>query len=262
MWIISHPTLVLTALPVGVFLGMMAMLEIGRRLGERRHARDPGEARERLGTVEGAIFGLLGLLIAFTFSGAAGRYDQRRELVVQEANTLGDAWARLDALPAATQPPIRDAMRRYVAARLETYRRLPDVDAAMRELRHSEEIQNEVWKASVAACATPEGQRVTMLVLPALDTAFDMTVLRTAAAMHHPPPIIFVMLLALALASALIAGYGMTGGKRRNWAYMLGFAAVIAIAVYVILDIEFPRIGFVRVDAADQMLEDVLESMR
>jgi hypothetical protein len=258
----EHPNLVLFGIPLALFLGMLAMLEIGRRAGIRRLAQDPEGAKERVGTVEGAIFGLLGLLIAFTFSGAAGRFDRRREMVVQEANQLGDAWARLDALPEGTRPAIRDAMRRYLDARLETYRRLPDLDAAMAELRRSEVIQDEIWKGAVAACATPEGQRVTMLVLPALDAAFDWTLVRTASAMQHPPGIIWIMLFVLACASALVAGYGMAGGKKRNWAYMVGFAVVIAVAVYTILDIEFPRVGLVRVDAVDQLLTDLLETMR
>jgi hypothetical protein len=257
----GHPTLTLVGIPLLLFLDMLGMIELGYRAGLRRLARDPEGAKERLGAVEGAIFGLLGLLIAFTFSGAASRFDKRRELVIQEANLVGDAWARLDALPKDAQPPIRDAMRRYLEARLETYRRLPDLDAATEELRRSTLIQEEIWKAAVAACATPEGQRVTMLVLPALDAAFDATLVRTATAMQHPPEIIFIMLFVLALASGLIAGYGMTGGRRRNWAYTVGFAIVIAVAVYTILDIEFPRVGLVRVDAVDQLLEDVLKGM-
>lgn len=258
----EQPNLMLFGIPLLFFLGMMLMLEMGRRAGVRRLKEDPGGAGERLGTVEGAIFGLLGLLIAFTFSGAASRFDKRREMVIQEANQLGDAWARLDALPAATQPAIRDAMRRYLESRLETYRRIPDMKAVMEELKRSEEIQNEIWKGAVAACATPEGGRVTMLVLPALDTAFDWTLVRTASSMHHPPPIIWVMLALLALAGALIAGYGMAGGRRRNLPYMLGFAGVMAIAVYTILDIEFPRVGLVRVDKVDQLLTDLLETMK
>lgn len=260
--ILSHPTLFFFAIPVALFLGMLGMLEIGRRLGLRRAALDPEGANAGIGPLEGSVFGLLGLLLAFTFSGAAGRWDNRRDLVVQEANAIGDAWARLDTLPPATQPALRDGMRRYVEARLETYRLIPDLDAVMKELRRSVEIQDEVWKGAVAACATPEGQRVTMLVLPALDAAFDMTTIRTAKALQHPPFIIFVLLFVLALASAVIAGHGMTGGKRRNWLSMAGYAAATAIAVYAILDLEFPRIGFVRLDDEDRMLVEVLDSMK
>lgn len=253
-----HPSLLVVA-PVSLFLGMLVMLEIGRRAKARVLARDPQGSNEGVGALEGSIFGLLGLLIAFTFAGAASRYDERRELVVQEANLIGDVWARIDTLPPETQPALRDGMRRYLEARLETYRRLPDLPAAMVQLRRSNEIQDEIWRAAVAACAMPDGQRLTMLVLPALDAAFDMTLVRTAAAMHHPPAVVFGMLIALALASALIAGYGM---KRRQWPYMIGFALTTAAAVYTILEIEFPRIGLIRVDAVDQLLEDVLAGMK
>jgi hypothetical protein len=241
---------------------MVVLLEVGRRIGQRRREQDPEGAKEGFGALEGSILGFLGLLVAFTFSGAVGRYDHRRELIVQEANAVGDVWARFDALPPATQPALRDAMRRYVEARLATYRALPDLDASMRELDRSHEIQDEIWKGAVAACAMPEGQRVTMLVLPALDQAFDATLVRTAAAFHHPPGIIWIMLFVVAFAGALIVGIEMSGAKRRPWSYMIGFALTTAVAVYTILDLEYPRIGFVRVDAADRMLEDVLDNMK
>jgi len=69
------------------------------------------------------------------------------------------------------------------------------------------------------------------------------------------------MFFGLALAASLLAGYGMTGSKVRSWFHMLGFALVMAIAVFVILDIEYPRLGLIRVDAFDQTLIDLRESM-
>ncbi len=260
-FIVRNPTLFLIGIPLALFLGMLATLEIGRRLGLRRLARDPEGAKDGVGPLEGSVFGLLGLLVAFTFAGAAQRFDHRRELVVQEANAIGDAWARFDTLPPETQPALRDGLRRYVEARLETYRLIPDMDAVKKELRRSVEIQDEIWKGAVAACADPRGQRVTMLVLPALDDAFDMTTIRTAAAMRHPPFVIFLLLFVLALASALIAGHGMTA-RKRNWMSMAGYAVATAVAVYAILDLEFPRIGLVRTDSNDRMLVEVLDSMK
>jgi hypothetical protein len=70
------------------------------------------------------------------------------------------------------------------------------------------------------------------------------------------------MLFGLALASALLAGYGMAGAKARSWLHMLGFAAAMAVSVYVILDLEFPRLGLIRVDAFDQALVELRESMK
>ena len=78
----------------------------------------------------------------------------------------------------------------------------------------------------------------------------------------HPPPVIFVMLIALALVSSLLAGYGMAGGKSRSLLHMVCFAVVIAVAVYVILDLEYPRAGLIRVGAFDQALMELRQSMK
>jgi hypothetical protein len=81
------------------------------------------------------------------------------------------------------------------------------------------------------------------------------------ATLMHPPAVVFMMLFGLALAASLLAGYGMTGSKVRSWFHMVGFALVVAVSVYVILDLEYPRLGLIRVDALDQALVDLRESM-
>jgi hypothetical protein len=85
----------------GLFVAMFAMLELGHRPGVRRRRIDAESAAAGTGVVEGAVFALLGLLIAFTFSGAASRFDERRKLIVEEANAIGTAYLRLDLLPSA-----------------------------------------------------------------------------------------------------------------------------------------------------------------
>ena len=77
----------------------------------------------------------------------------------------------------------------------------------------------------------------------------------------HPPLVVFVMLFGLALAGSLLAGYGMTGSKIRCRLHMLGFALVMATAIFVILDLEYPRVGLIRVDDFDQVLVDLRQSM-
>jgi hypothetical protein len=245
----------------GLFLGMLGSLEVGRRLGMRRLASDPEGARAGFGAVEGAVFGLLGLLVAFTFSGAAGRFDVRRQLIVEETNAIGTAWLRIDLLSPNAQPPLRDSFRRYVDARLSAYGKLPDVEAAFRELARANAMQGEIWTRAVTACRTDGSPPATMLLLPALNQMIDITTTRTMAAQTHPPTIVFAMLSGLALVSSLLAGYGMAGGKRRSWVHMVSLAAILATTVYVIGDIEYPRLGLIRVEAFDQTLVDLRRSM-
>lgn len=247
-----------------LFVGMLGCTELGRRLGARPGAKDAEGGAKGLGSIEGAIFALFGLLLAFTFSGAASRFDQRRDLILQEANDLGTAWLRLDALPAATQPPLRDLMRRYVDGRLAAYAMVHEhgPTKALAALAEANALQGPIWTQAVAACAAPEGQRVTMLVLPALNAAFDTAEARSAVTRFHPPAAIFVLLFVLALLCAVLVGWGLAGAASPHLLHRLAFAAVVALTVGVTLDIEYPRLGFIRVDAADQMLVDLRASWR
>jgi len=246
----------------GLLIGMLVCLEIGRRIGTRRLAQDPEGAKSGVGVVEGAVFGLLGLLLAFTFSGAATRFDTRRQLIVEEANNIGTAWLRLDLLPTDAATPLREWFRQYLDARIATYRKLADPAAAQSELARSIQLQNKIWSGAVTACQDTKSQPAHMLLLPALNQMIDISCTRTAATRLHPHPVIYAMLAALSLVASLLAGSGMAGGASRNWIHPISFAAAMATTVFVIADIEYPRLGLIRIDRADQVLIDLRQSMQ
>ena len=258
----DHGTYVLL-FAIGLFFSMLMLLEVGRRIGARRLAEDPEGAEAGVSAVDGAVFALLGLLIAFTFSGAASRFDTRRQLIVEETNDIGTAYLRLDLLPVDAQAGLREKFREYLDTRLAIYRKLPDIEAAKQEMAKANRLQVEIWRQSVAASrAQGASPAAPMLLVPALNAMIDITTTRTMAMQIHPPMIIFVLLVGLALISSLLVGYGMASSKARNWLHMLGLAFVMAVSVYVILDIEYPRLGFIRVDAFDQALVELRESMK
>ena len=243
---------------LGLFLTLLALLEVGRRIGQRSVAREPIAGA---GAVEGAVFGMLGLMIAFTFSGAASRFDGRRALVVEEANDIGTAWLRIDLLRTEDQGPLRELFRRYLDSRLETYRNAGNLDLAMAEYARSTTLQNEIWARAVAAGREAPTPQATMLLLPALNQMIDITTTRLVATRNHPPPAVFILLVALALAGALLAGFAMAENKNRSWVHMLAFAAVLATTVWITIDLEYPRVGLIRVDSADAVLVDLRKSM-
>lgn len=256
-----NPVLVALVCALVLFAGMLLCLNLGRRMGRRRLAEDHEGTHVGVGAIDGAVFGLLGLLIAFTFSGAAGRFDKRRELIIQETNAIGTAYLRLDLLPAEAQPALREAFRQYAEARLDVFRNVPDMVAVQRGLDECARFQREIWRAAVQGCRGDAPPSAAMLLLPALNEMIDIAAAHTLIAAIHPPPIVFVMLGGLALASALLAGYGLAGSGARSWMHSLTFASILAITTYVIIDIEYPRLGLVRVDAFDQALAEVRASM-
>lgn len=237
-----------------LLVSMLVLLEIGRRLGQRA-------PMEGLGTIEAAVFGLMGLLIAFTFGSAAVRFEARRSLIVEEANDIGTVYLRLDLLPASSQPELRDLLRRYVETRLAIYRSLPDLEAAKAELDRMSAQQKEIWNKSVKACAATGSDAAALLLLPALNEMFDISTTRTVATQTHQPGVVFVMLAIVMLACSLLAGYGMAQRPGRSWLHVFCFAVVLSIAFYVILDLEYPRFGLIRIDWMDQVLADVRSSM-
>ncbi len=121
---------------LGLLLGLVICMDIGYRLGKQRMARS-GELPTGVGASEASIFGLMGLLIAFTFSGATSRFEARRHLLTEEANAIGTAYLRLDLLPATAQPELRRMMRAYVDARMAGGDGGDDV-----------RLQNAIWTAA------------------------------------------------------------------------------------------------------------------
>src|SRR5262247_3663265 len=112
---IIDPTVIGGTLAGFLFVGILAALALGRWLGKVAIARYGAAALPSVGSLETAVFALLGLIIAFTFSGALSRFDARRALVVDEANAVGTAYVRLDLVPASAQPKLKETFRKYVS---------------------------------------------------------------------------------------------------------------------------------------------------
>jgi hypothetical protein len=246
-----------------LFFGILLFAEVGRRIGIAKLARDPDGLTKGANAAEAAVFGLLGLLIAFTFSGAASRFEDRRHLITTEANAIGTAYLRIDLLPGDTQPEMKDLFRRYVDIRSATYQDSADQAATNVKLAEGAALQGNIWTKAVTACRKPEASaQATMLLLPALNEMIDITTTRVMATRNHPPLVVFLLLAGLSLVGALLVGYGTSPNQDRSWFHTVVFAAILSLTVYVIADLEFPRLGLIRVDAADQVLLDLGRSMQ
>ena len=239
------------AITIGLLLGLVISMDIGFRLGKRRMARTGEDLPSGVGASEASIFGLMGLLIAFTFSGATSRFEARRYLLTEEANAIGTAYLRLDLLPAAAQPELRRMMRAYADARVAGAADGTDV-----------RLQNAIWSGAQSTCRQPDAAAAAcQLALPALNDMIDITTTRAAAARNHPPPTIYAMLVLISLVSAVLIGYSMAANSRRSWIHILMMSTTLAVAIYVILDLEFPRLGLIRVDSADWVLIETRRAM-
>jgi hypothetical protein len=254
-----------SAMPIFLFTALftvgllMASLEFGRRIRKRNRAE---KLSSGLGVIDAAVFGLMSLLLGFSFSGAVSRFDARRELIVQETNAIGTAWLRVDLLPESAQPQVRDDFRAYLDSRLAFYKYLgSDRVKAMDELALSEKLQKKIWTESVGAAKQTPSPAVLMLVASSLNEMIDITTTRFVALQTHPPMPMYVTLVLLALASSFIAGFGLGDADKLAWLHTLVFAAALTLTIYTIIDLQFPRVGIIRIDRYDQALVNQRNSM-
>ncbi len=254
-------TLIAEMACISLFLGMSLLSILCYRFGRRRLGEEDTPT-EVSGAIIGAVFALFGLLIAFTFSGAYSRFDGRRQLIVQEANAIGTAYLRLDLLPVSTQAPLRETFREYAASRAAMYEKLTDIAAARDELARATTLQKEIWAQAVAASTGPENQSARILLLPALNEMIDIVTTRAIAIQTHPPLLIWAMLFAIALSCAGLTGYRSGFSARPGHFYHILLAAITACVLYVILDIEYPRYGLIRLDTVNHILRELLETMK
>jgi len=244
-----------------LLVGMPLAMEIGRRVRRTQARGLPETAEAGTGPLDAAVYALFGLLLAFIFSGAAGRFDQRRELITAETNAIGTAWLRIDLLPATTQTTLRPLFREYLESRLQAHRLMGDPAAAWAEHLRNLELQERIWSAAITGAAESGSPAVLSLTASALNDMIDISTSRFAATRAHPPRVVYWMLILVALAASFLAGMAMARSPTRPWPHILAFTLVICTTTYVILDIEVPRLGFIRVDAADKLLLELLDSM-
>ena len=246
---------------IGLFFVMMIAVEAGRRLGRRRYETDKESLTEGLSVADGAIFALLGLLIAFTISGAATRFEERRHLITEEANDIGTAWLRIDLLPAADQPAVRELFRRYTDLRIRAYADVQDDAAVEARLQAAAVLQADIWQRAVAGVRSSEASPgAAQVLLPALNSMFDIVNTRDTATRNHPPLAIYLLLGVLCAIGSMLFGHSIGASRNPNWLHRLAFAGIIALAIYVILDLEFPRRGLIRIDSEDAVLMELRQS--
>ncbi len=249
----------MTFYPVTAFLlfPLMIVMVLLGRYSRGRHTDVAISA-----PTEGAVFALFGLLLAFTFSGAISRFDDHRKLIVEEANDISTAYLRLDLLPAAAQPELRQDFREYAAIREHRFDEVPESPQSIDAAEKSERLQRQIWSRSLAAGTSPGANPdANKLLLPALNAMIDITATRRNAFNMHPPAIIFLLLYVFSAACAYMAGYSMEIGKQ-HWMYTLSLALTVTLTVYATLEVEYPRRGLIRLTTQNEVFPELIDSMK
>ncbi len=241
---------------------MFLMIEIGWRLGRFFTSKYGIKKVDASETFMAAIFGLLALLLAITFSGASDRFDKRRDLIAKEVSSIGTAYQSVDLLPLQYQIHVKDLFKKYLDSRIEVYQGGMSEIAINQRFDKQTDIGNQLWQAVVLAVknTAPSDKLIAGQILPEVSDMFDASANQRLAMKFHPPPIIWQALISLALVGSLVAGYNLGIEQKRDWFLTIIFTVLMVGTIVVILNLEYPRIGMVKLDDFDVELINLRKS--
>lgn len=219
----------------------LAVIEVTFRIARRRRRRalalgvSEADAKTHTGVVLGALLGFLGLLLAFAFTIVEGRFHERKELVLAEANAIGTTYLRAALLPAPHGERARSFLRQYVDTRLgvETPEQLPRV------LRRSAELHHELWSEAEGAAARSDTPVVATFIT-SLNELIDLHQERLTVGLYHRLPFTFILTL-FVVATLAMATLGYSVGLSQTRELHSTAAAVVAVALVMMVIVEIDR---------------------
>ena len=227
-----------------LLLGLLGAMDIGFRLGRRRRRASPDE-HSQIGTLQGALLGLLGLLMGFAFSGAMTRFIDRQDGLVRDANAISTAMLRAALLPEPHRQLLRESLRSYAVHRLELSRTM-DATRSAQIMANLDADQARIWSAALEG--VNQRTDAMMAVLGPVNEVLDQLAARNALAARHIPKAVTTLLVACALLSIGTIGYGCGLSNNRQRGVAAAMSVLVASALWLTIDLDYPRVGLVRIN--------------
>ena len=251
----SAPILLIVVI---IFTLIIISYNTGYRLRSWVLKKNPDQSTIELGAINGTLLGLLGLLLAFTFSMASSRFDTRRQLVIEEANNIGTVVLRTDIYPDSVRNLLRSNLKQYVAERVAFYQAGMNISEVVLHYNKADSIGKQVWSIVANYAKTDNVTTKTSEIIPALNAMIDITTTRRAAGEATIPDSIMYFLFSLCFCSAFLLGYD-NKHKKFDRIVLAGFAVMLSVTVYMIIDLDLPRSGFINMDKPNEKMIELRE---
>jgi hypothetical protein len=242
------------------FALMLIASEAGFRLGRRSSKHATKDMKSQHLTVEAGILGVLGLLLGFTMAMAVTRFEVRKHLVLEEAQAIGAAYLYIQLLPVDEGKEIADLLRTYTDVRIRG-KDAHDVYEQIRAARQeSGRLQEAFWRRAIAYGKKEPNVVRAGLLLQSLKEVIDLDAARWMAFQDQVPAMVIYAIAIVGLLAVLTVGYtfGLSGLRQPFSVCMLSLAITLVLAI--IVDVDRPREGLIRV--SQQPLLDLQKYLR
>ncbi len=231
------------AVAIGLIAGLAAAHEIGFWLGSLVRSTDEPFDRQ-IALVRTSTAALVAFLVGFAFSGAASRFINRQDIVVKEANALGTAYLRADTIAEPQRGELKAALKEYTADRVALLSRegRGEIEPLLAKVH---DLHDRMWRSAISA--THDNAPLMAVVLPPINEVIDLHSVHLAMARRHLPVPIMALLLGTAVISLGMIGFGNGRVGRRFSALDSVYGVVLAVALWMTIDLDYPGIGLIKV---------------
>jgi hypothetical protein len=229
---------------------------LGTMLGDYQKRHRPEAKAAGIGPLEGSLLGLLALILSFTFSMAASRFDARRAVVIEEANHISTAIARSDMYPDSIRTSFRNDFQQYVEARIAYYEAGRNEEKINNALTTTAQISDRIWQKAMGFYNGSVTTLPHSLMLPELNDMIDVVTTREALRNAKVPDSITWLLIILSLLGSSIIGYSKTE-KKNDWIILAIYSLMTVFTVYTIIDLDRARQGFIKTDMENKKIVEL-----
>jgi membrane protein YdbS with pleckstrin-like domain len=230
---------------VAITVVLLAVFEVGFRIGRWWQERTPDETEGPTGVLVGSLLALMAFLLAVTMGMAADRFDTRRGLVLDEANAIGTTYLRAGYLPQPYAAQSQALLREYVPLRVN----VADRQQLATNFARSTELHAELWAIAEDLARTTPDSVVLGLYIDSLNETIDLHSTRATAIIYArvPETVLFVLIIGAALTMGMV-GYSAGLTRRRSPLGAVVLVVVLAAVLTLVVDLDRPRDGFLQVN--------------
>jgi len=254
-FLIDEPWLVFMTVCIALFLSSL----LGHRLALSTHINDDSHYHEHITGLREGLFVLLGLLLGFTVAIVLPRFDERRQLVIEEANAIGTSMLRAEILPEPQRSKTLQLLREYVVVRHDfATETLLDRSALNRETQRTKALQVQLWQQLVEVMQQSQTPAIATCI-QALNDTIDVAEKRLAALENRVPLTVWLIIFIVAVFQSFATGFSL---KKRFWFSLAMTPLVIAVVMALLADLDSPRTGLIRIEqgSMERLYHDVTDA--
>ena len=245
-----------------LMLVIFSLTGVGYKIGTLRLKNIKEKGLQESTSSFGSLSGLLFLLLAFTFGMSVSRYDNRRQVIVEEANAIGTAVLRADLYPENERLLFRDDFKQYIESRISYYKAGRNEEKIKLSNEITQTISKNLWKRATQLSLTNANSDATRQMIPALNEMFDITTTRSASEKAKIPDSIIWLLFSLAGITFFYSGYSSALKGSIDWLVEFGLCLMISFTVLFIFDLDRPFRGLVTLDESNKNIIELRNNFK